>query len=99
MNSFKAVTLSKKLSPALRPALRASYIPRRFAGSKDLADPSSAQNQDARLARQEEATGAMAEHSLDYDAHVDHGTSYADRFAHDTPKLISTATSRSSRSE
>ena len=75
MSTFKLQRTARLLSPTLRSIARVQVIPRRFASSKDSAERSSEQNQDARLVRQPEPQQALIDHELDYDAHIDHGTS------------------------
>ena len=78
MSNSRAMGLARRAATTYHSALRSTYVPRRHAGSKDVADPGSAQNQDARLVRQPPSSDAVVEHNLDYDAHADHGTSYVD---------------------
>lgn len=49
----------------------------RLASSRSLADSSSEQNQDSRITSVEVSKESMTHHDVDFDAHVDHGTSYA----------------------
>jgi hypothetical protein len=45
-------------------------------GSKDPADPASDINQDTAISRQEPGIRGLPEHGPNFDAHVDHATSY-----------------------
>ena len=75
MSFFRAQTATKLASSTTFINRSSPSVNRRFASSKSLTDRASEQNQDSYLSNTENPKQSTVDHQVDFDAHIDHGTS------------------------
>ena len=81
MSFLRIYAPAKLVSSAINVNRSSLLANHRLASSKSLTDASSEQNQDSYLSNEEDPRQSGVDHQVDYDAHIDHGTSYVSNIA------------------